>query len=223
MEPVRIVHFSDVLCTWAYVSQIRLDELLTQFPEQIEVETRFVNIFGNVPGKMKSQWGAKGGIRGYAEHVRTVIEQFDHVDMHPAAWIDAMPQSSLPSHVFLCAARRLEEQGAIGPGDTRRAAWAVRKAFFQQAVDVSQYAALMEIAQRTGLPVADIERLLQSGEAYAALAEDLELARDLSVRASPSLIFNEGRQKLIGNVGYGIIEANVRELLQGPTGDHSWC
>lgn len=223
MEPIRVVHFSDVLCTWAYVSQIRLDELLAQFPGQIQIETRFVNVFGNVRGKMKSQWGEKGGIRGYSEHVRAVIEKFDHVGIHPAAWVDAAPQSSLPSHVFLCAIRRLEEQGAIGAGDTRRAAWEVRKAFFQRAIDISQYAALMEIVPRTGLPAADIERQLHSGEAYAALAEDLELARDLSVRASPSLIFNEGRQKLIGNVGYGIIEANVRELLQGPTGEHSWC
>ena len=26
MEPIRITHFSDTLCVWAYVSQIRIDE-----------------------------------------------------------------------------------------------------------------------------------------------------------------------------------------------------
>ena len=32
-DPVRISHFSDTLCVWAYVSQIRLDELKAQ-PER---------------------------------------------------------------------------------------------------------------------------------------------------------------------------------------------
>ena len=27
MEPIRITHFSDTLCVWAYVSQVRIDEL----------------------------------------------------------------------------------------------------------------------------------------------------------------------------------------------------
>lgn len=30
---------------------------------------------------------------------------------------------------------------------------------------------------------------------------------------SSTLIFNEGRQRLNGNVGYRVIEANIRELL----------
>lgn len=223
MESVRIVHFSDTLCTWAYVSEIRLDELLVQFPGQIEIETRFINVFGNVAGKIASQWREKGGIRAFAEHVKQVVKKFDHLSIHADVWTDHTPQSSIPSHIVLCAVRRLEEQGAIQKGATRLAARAFRKAFFEECVDISQYAALMELAGSAGLPIDRIERLVRSGEAHGALAEDLELARDQSVRASPSLIFNDGRQKLIGNVGYGIIEANVRELLQGPTGEHSWC
>ena len=223
MESVRIVHFSDTLCTWAYVSEIRLDEILIRFPGQIEIETRFVNVFGNVAGKIESQWRAKGGLPAFTEHARQVVGQFDHVSIHPKAWIDDTPQSSIPSHILLCAVRRLEEQRALQKGATRLAAWAFRQAFFEKGIDISRHAALMELAASAGLPLDRIERLLHSGEAHAALAEDLELARDQSIRASPSLIFNDWRQKLIGNVGYGIIEANVRELLQGPTGQHSWC
>jgi hypothetical protein len=37
-------------------------------------------------------------------------------------------------------------------------------------------------------------------------------------------LFNEGRQVLTGNVGYRVIEANVRELLRQPSDDQSsWC
>lgn len=223
MESVRIIHFSDTLCTWAYVSEIRLDELLIQFPGQIEIETRFVNVFGNVAGKIESQWRDKGGIQGFAEHVKQVVKKFDHLSIDADVWTGHTPHSSIPSHIVLCAVRRLEEQCTIQKGATRLAAKAVRKAFFEDGVDISLYATLMELAGSVELPVDRIERLVRSGEAHAALAEDIELARDQSVRASPSLIFNDGRQKLIGNVGYGIIEANVRELLRGPTGEHSWC
>ena len=35
---------------------------------------------------------------------------------------------------------------------------------------------------------------------------------------------NDGRQKLYGNVGYGVIEANIKELLRSPVaGTASWC
>jgi hypothetical protein len=35
---------------------------------------------------------------------------------------------------------------------------------------------------------------------------------------------NEGRQKLFGNVGYRIVEANIQELLREPNPDlASWC
>jgi len=36
-------------------------------------------------------------------------------------------------------------------------------------------------------------------------------------------VFNEGRQVLTGNVGYRVIEANVRELLHTLANQSSWC
>jgi len=99
----------------------------------------------------------------------------------------------------------------------------VRQAFFRDLVDVSRRAALLRVGAEAGLPVAAIAELLDSGAAHAALAADLELAREHDVRASPTLIFNDGRQRLTGNVGYRIIEANVRELLDRPSGQNSWC
>ena len=56
-----------------------------------------------------------------------------------------------------------------------------------------------------------------------ALATDLERVAQLGVRASPTLDFNEGRQRLTGNVGYRILEANIQELLRTPAGQQSWC
>ena len=223
MEAVRLTYFSDALCVWAYVSEIRCDELLEKYPERVSMDCRFFQVFGSVPRKIASQWAERGGIAGYAEHVRQVVAGFDHVSVHPEVWLRDAPQSSLPSHVFLCAARLLEQRGEAEAGATRRVTWKLREAFFTRCADVSRRSQLLEVAQEAGLSAAPVEALLDSGEAHAALCEDLELAREQSVRASPTLVFNEGRQRLTGNVGYRIIEANVRELLERPAGQHSWC
>lgn len=221
---VEVTHFSDVLCVWAYVSQVRIDELLRSFADRVEVQTRWFHVFGNVPGKLAAGWKDRGGAAGYGAHVRGVAERFGHVPVHPHAWAQTTPRSSMPAHLLLCAARLLEAQGAAAPGAQARLAWALREAFFRDAQDIADQAVLGRVARDCGLAAEDVEGVLGNGAAHAALAEDLGLARQHGIDASPTLLFNEGRQRLTGNVGYRIIEANVRELLEGGApGQWSWC
>ena len=46
---------------------------------------------------------------------------------------------------------------------------------------------------------------------------------EFNIDGSPTYILNEGRQKLYGNVGYRVIEANIQELLADPGERASWC
>lgn len=223
MEPIRVTHFSDTLCVWAYVSQVRIDELQRRFGAQVEIDWRWFHVFGNVPKKLEAGWQERGGAAGYAAHVRSVAERFDHVRLHPGVWADPTPQSSMPSHLLLCAVRVLQARGGVAAGTVARTAWALRQAFFEQGRDIARREVLDEVVAECGLPAAAIDRVLDDGEAHAALAEDLELAHKQAVQASPTLLFNEGRQRLTGNVGYRIIEANIRELLEGTPGQLSWC
>lgn len=226
MDKVRILHFSDILCVWAYVSQARIDELQRNFGEQIEIDYHFVHVFGHAHQKLEAQWGQRGGAAAYGKHVKEVVGKFDHVPVHPEIWQRDIPRSSLPAHLFLCALKLLdlEEREPEGRSTLARAAWALREAFFRDLVDISQRRGLLAIAEKLALPTEKIQTILESGGAHALLSEDIAAARDRSVRASPTLLFNEGRQVLTGNVGYRVIEANVRELLRGPS-DHqsSWC
>ena len=224
MPPIRITHFSDALCVWAYISQVRFDELKNNFPEEVEFEYRYFQVFGDVHAKLDAQWAERGGVQGYSAHVKEVVAKFDHVTINPGVWTKIIPTSSMPSHLFLCAVRLLAAQGnGVHDDLLNSAAWAVREAFFRDLVDISQRGKLLEIAEQVGLPVAEIERIFNSGAAHAQLSADLQLARDNSVRASPTIIFNEGRQKLTGNVGYRVLEANIRELIRVPEGQQSWC
>ena len=92
---------------------------------------------------------------------------------------------------------------------------------FKEGADISRWDVLLGVAAQIGVPSAEVEKILGSGAAHAALCEDLDLARQHSIQASPTLLFNEGRQRLTGNVGYRSIEANVRELLEGAPGQLS--
>jgi predicted DsbA family dithiol-disulfide isomerase len=223
MEPLRITHFSDVLCVWAYVSQIRCDELVAQFQERVSIDYRYVQVFGSVRAKMAAQWSERGGIRGYAAHVHEVASGFEHVSIHPEVWLKTTPESSMPCHLLLCAVRELEARGDAEPGAQARAAWSAREAFFRECADIGTRSALLEIAERAGIPAARIEPVIDGGIAHAALSADLADVREQTVRASPTLMLDEDRQRLTGNVGYRVIEANVRELLEKPTGQQSWC
>lgn len=229
---VRVDHFSDTLCVWAYVSQVRLDELLNRLGERIEIEYHFINMFGNTRTRIREGWQARGGYEGFAAHVQEVGKAFPHVCLHTGLWREVTPPSSAPSHHFLKAIQLLETRGEIdaaprsdlaGRALAVEAIWRVRDAFFREGKDISRLTVLLGVAEDLGLPVARLEELLTGGEAMAELCSDLELRDSHRLEGSPTYMLNGGRQKLYGNVGYRVIEANVLELLQRPEGTASWC
>lgn len=213
MQPIRVIHFSDVLCVWAYVSQVRVDELREKLGDQVDVEVRFCSVFGDAHHKLEKRWKDRGGLSAYGAHVRDVAEELGH-EVHPDVWRKVAPRSSLPGHVFLCAVRSLERTGRVSHQSFLDAAWALRVAFFRELRDIGSRTVQLEIAEQLGLPTGELERVIGSGEAHAELSGDYDLARDYDVRVSPTLILNEGRQRLNGNVGFGVIEANVKELIR---------
>ena len=162
-------------------------------------------MFGDVPRKLESQWSERGGASGYAQHVAEVVEQFGHVELDRDAWSVVSPASSMPAHLLLCAVRLLDLTKVA------EVAAQIRHTFFVEAKDVSRRSELLTIVESTGLVVSEVEATWDSGHAHAELSSDLNLARDKFVASSPTLLFNEDRQRLTGNVGYRVIEANVRE------------
>jgi predicted DsbA family dithiol-disulfide isomerase len=119
----------------------------------------------------------------------------------------------------------LEIKGIIPKPEKRfeQATAAFRDAFFAKAMNISDRNVQIAIVAELGLPIAAIQQQIDSGEAYAQLSKDFDLVKEHAVSVSPTLIFNEGRQRLNGNVGYRVIEANIRELLNNPPGEESWC
>lgn len=229
-KSIDLIYYSDVLCIWSYISQIRLDELRDKHGDVVRIEHRFVNVFGNTQKRIGEGWQDKGGFDAFALKMEKTIAKFPHVSLHADVWRHCRPHSSMPAHVFIKAVQLLEREGDISgeiksSGKTllEELVWRIRCAFFLEAQDIGQLPVLKTIADELALPVSAIGRHLDDGSAMAAMARDLECKDELKVEGSPTYILNEGRQKLFGNVGYRVIDANVAELLQNPDNQASWC
>ena len=225
MEPIRIFYFSDILCVWAYIAQIRLEELKNTFQDSISIDYHFVSVFGNAREKLENQWRDRGGLQGYSDHVKEIAQKFDHITINPDIWKKVIPASSTSAHLFLRAVQLLEVKGLVSKSERvmEKTAWAFREAFFAKLANIGERQVQFDIAMELGLPVDEIANLINNGEAYAQISKDTELLKEHNVTVSPTLIFNEGRQRLSGNIGYRLIEANIQELLHNPFGEQSWC
>ncbi len=227
-----LTYFSDVLCIWAYAAQARLDEVIAQFGEQIRVEQHFCSVFGDAHTKVETAWKDKGSYGGFNAHLIRVAERFDHIKLNDRIWLDVRPRTSTAPHVFLKAVQLVEEEAGRGPGagaaageaKLNDATWQIRRAFFEEARDISSWDVHREIAESLELDFEQIAAKIKSSEAVARLDADHKLAREMAVEGSPTFVMNEGRQKLYGNVGYHLIKANVEELLRKPNSEEaSWC
>jgi predicted DsbA family dithiol-disulfide isomerase len=227
MGIVEIKYFSDVLCVWAYISQVRINAIKEKFGEGVRIEHRFCSVFGDTATKINATWKEKGGYAGFNAHLRQAVSKYPHIEVHPDLWLNTRPATSMSAHLFLKAVQLGEGDLATRkqqPGTFDRAMWAFRRAFFEECRDISHFEVQREIAAGLGIATGTIEKYIHSGAAFAALAADYQEAERLRIEGSPSLVLNQGRQKLYGNIGFWLIEANVQSLMRTPASDDaSWC
>lgn len=222
-SPAEILYYTDILCVWAYAAQVRIDELRSRFGAKIRINDRFVSVFGSTAERIGRGWHDRGGYAGFSDHVLEVAADFPHIEVNPEVWRSCRPRSSTTSHLFVKAAQLLADESVIGPGDPDELEWRIRRAFFVDARDVGDTATLVDIANELRLPGTLMQDRMLDGSALAALSVDLEHKVTYQLQGSPTLLMNNGRQKLYGNVGYRVMEANVAELLQNPEERASWC
>ena len=219
MDPsLALTYYSDVLCVWAHIAQARVDEVAERFAGKVSVDYRFCSVFGDTAHKIGVGWADRGGYTGFAEHVREAVSEFEHIELHPELWQRIRPTSSMPAHIVMKAVQRVDEPRSSS------VLHELRVAFFERCLDISTWSVLETALEAAGASVPDVRAAIDSGAAHADLEADHRGQQDLMIQGSPTFILNEGRQKLYGNVGYGIIEANIEELLRSPAaGAASWC
>lgn len=230
---LTIDYFTDVLCIWSYISQRRVDELKQEFGNQIQLRYRYCPSFADTESRIGGQWHAKGGYEAFNKHIAKIASGWEHIKVHPQLWLQQRPASSTGIHVLLKAIQLLEDRGAISAAPKNEfehrslleeTAWRLRLAFFRDAYNIAERGIRSTILSEMDMPIEKIEKIIDSGEAYAELQKDTVLTEKYHIPGSPTFVLNEGRQILYGNIGYRIIEANIRELLRNPKlGEASWC
>lgn len=221
-KTLEIDYFSDVLCIWAYGAQIRIDQLKEEFGERIELRYRFIPLFGATNKRIGEGWSDRGGYDGFNKHCLDISKSWDHVTVHSDIWCKCRPSSSILVHLFLKAIELLVAENQSSTFE--KAIWLTRDAFFRQATNICDLKELQSISNELALSFEKIKALMDNGEAYAALHLDHEAQKEHQIPGSPTLIMNNGRQQLYGNLGYRVLKANVEELLRDPhSGEASWC
>lgn len=217
-EPLVIDYYTDMLCVWAWIAQRRIDELTDQWGRQITLHHHCVNIFGDTQAKMARQWSDRGGYDGFAVHVQESAAAYEEAPIHPDLWTKVRPTTSATAHLLLKAVALVDSHDSMV-----RVAADIRRAFFNDAVDISRLESILPIAEAAGQSTEALTDVLVSGQAMAALLSEYTTAEQQGIKGSPSWVMNAGRQILYGNVGYRILHANVEELLKNPEQEASWC
>jgi predicted DsbA family dithiol-disulfide isomerase len=217
-KPLVIEYFTDVLCVWAWIAQRRIDELIAQFGEAIELQYHYVDVFGDTAGKMQSQWADRGLYEGFSVHVVDSATPFEDAPTNPRIWSEVRPATSANAHLVLKAT-----EISYGEKASVDLALALRRSFFIEAKDIGDFPVLFDLLEPEGLSKEAISRTLNDGTAIAALMGDYQKARTQMIKGSPSYVLDNGRQTLYGNVGYRVLQANIEELLKRPESEASWC
>ncbi len=214
---IQVDYFSDVLCVWAFIGEKRLTEVQKQLSTGIDVNLHFLPNFAACHQKINHGWAARGKFEGYAEHVKEVAEKFD-VKLHKDTWHKVQPSTSMLAHSVIKAVLEVESKPVAAQFCSQ-----LRSVFFIEGLDISNLEVLENIAKSLNINWPQVSAYINHGHALADLHLDFTKAQEYQVTVSPAWVFNEGRQRLIGNVGYRVIEANLKELIEQKPLPQAWC
>ena len=217
-EPLVIEYYTDILCVWAWIAQRRVDELEAEYGNKVHFRHRYIDLFGDTQTRMQEHWGDRGSYNGFGEHVCQAATPYISAPVNKDVWRTCRPTTSGNAHLVIKAVEL-----SCGESAAITLALAIRKAFFTDAVDISNLNVLMEMVQAQQTDPQPVWEAINCGAAIAAVMHDYQLAKNQGIKGSPSYVIDGGRQVLYGNVGFRVLHANINELLKNPRDEASWC
>ncbi len=187
-KPLQITVYQDVLCSWCYLADLRLESLRKEFGDAVRWRVR------PYPLRIVDTLPTEKELRGFSEEIRRAKEESD-----PAArllstdlWLGGdPPRSSLPGLAALEAAR------LQGPTARAYLARAKQHAALEQGVNVTRTDVIFELASRVGLAMNDFSAAFHSDETRRLILDEHRLASSRGVRGVPTLII-AGRWMICG-------------------------
>lgn len=223
MEKIAFEYWSDPLCIWAYVAQAKLDRIIGDFGDKLEVKYHIVPVFGSIRERLTSGVWSEKGIEGRIAATKRVAHAQGCPEVDGECWREEQPASSWGPGIALKAAFCLAEEGTIEQGVAAAYQWRIRQKFFVENKNIGRREVQLETAEELRIPRAALEARLDDSRALASLWEDYQRKEKLRIQGSPTYVFDGGRAMLYGNFSFGVLHATVEELAKGLDAGGSAC
>jgi predicted DsbA family dithiol-disulfide isomerase len=176
-EPLELVLYHDVLCSWCYVADARFDYLRDEYGPLVRFSLR------PYPLRPEQQIPDKKQRAVLARHFRRVAKEPEGLLVKPDLWTGRdPPASSIP------ALAALEAALPQGPGLQRELLVAMRRAAFHDGINVARRDVQVELASQAGLDVSRFLDKLDDPRLPQQVADSIEEAEALGIRGVPALV-----------------------------------
>ncbi len=203
-KPVRIVYFTDPICSSCWGIEPQLRRLKLEYGDYLDIDYRM--------GGLLQSWDTYGGrdVNGPASVAHHWEEVSAHYDMpiDGGVWLEDPLASSYPPSIAFKAAQMQDAAKAVS--FLRR----IREMVFLEKKNISRWEHLAQAAAETGLDVARL-KADYDGPASALFEADLALAQASAVRGFPTLFLSDAggnRLTVYGFKPYGQFENAVLSL-----------
>lgn len=202
-RPVRILYFTDPICSSCWGIEPQLRRLKAEYGESIEIEYRM--------GGLLPDWSYNAGGISKPSDVAAHWEeasQYYQMPIDGSIWLeDPLPSSYPPSIAFKAAQLQNQEKAQLF---LRR----IREMVFMEKKNITRPENIRQAAIESGL---NPEKLLQDMEetAVKAFQTDLEVTRSMGIRGFPTLVFSTKtgeRQVISGSRPYANFVQVIKTL-----------
>ena len=174
---LELVLYHDVLCSWCYVADARLDFLRDEYGSMVRWSLR------PYPLRPENQIPDKKQRAILARHFRRVSREREGKGIKPDLWTGQdPPSSSVPPLVAL--------EAALPQGSElqRELLKAMRRAAFIEGINVARRDVQVELAARAGLDVEQFIESLDDPRVEQDVNDAVEEAEGLGIKGVPALV-----------------------------------
>ena len=187
-KPLQITVYQDVLCSWCYLSDLRLETVKQEFGDLLRWHVR------PYPLRIHDKRPTEKELRGLTTEVHRAQKEPEPVArlLTTELWRGGdAPRSSIPALAALEAAR------LQGPTARAHLARAMQRAALEQGVNVTRTDVIFELATRVGLNMSPFSAAYHSEDTRKLILDEHQLAASRGVRGVPTLVI-AGRWMVCG-------------------------
>ncbi len=216
-KPVKIIYYTDPICSSCWGIEPQLRRLKLEYGADIDIAYHM--------GGLLPDWSYNsGGISKPSDvaHHWDEVSRYYQMPIDGDVWLEDPLHSSYPPSIAFKAAQMQDPQLAV------LYLRAMRELLFLQRRNITKWEYLSAAAAQVGLDTARLRQDYESGAAQRAFQGDLALAREWGVRGFPTLFVIDAaghQQYLYGYKPYAEYEAAVKQAYSQAEKlpyDHSW-